>query len=114
MHIVVLEPDELIRQLLQCWLEDAGYRVSAYGEGPASPDLLILDSARPEHVASRVSALGIDPDTPVLVVSATFRRGLGGSTNTARRLGARKVLPKPYTQQELLAAVAAALEHDEM
>jgi DNA-binding response OmpR family regulator len=106
----MVEPDELIRQLTYGWLGDAGYRVSAFGERPESPDLLILDAARPEHVAGRLSALGVATDTPVLVVSATFRRGLGTSTSTAQRFGARQILPKPYTQQELLAAVAAALD----
>jgi CheY-like chemotaxis protein len=109
-HVVVVEPDELIRRLTYGWLEDAGYLVSAYGKGPEAPDLLILDAARPEHVASRLSALGVAPGTPVLVVSASCRRGLGASTNTARRFGARQILPKPYTRQELLAAVAAALD----
>jgi DNA-binding response OmpR family regulator len=109
-HIVVLEPDELIRQLVQFWLEDAGYRVSTTVQREPRPDLLILDAGRPEHVAARLAALAFDPDTPVLVVSASFRRGLGASTDTARRFGARRILPKPYTQEELLAAVAAALD----
>jgi CheY-like chemotaxis protein len=109
-HIVVQEPDELIRPLVQLWLEDAGYQVSTSVPRAVRPDLLILDAARPGHVASRLAALGFDPDTPVLMVSASFRRGLGASKETARRFGARKVLPKPYTQVELLAAVAAALD----
>jgi DNA-binding response OmpR family regulator len=109
-HIVVHEPDELIRQLVQLWLGDAGYVVSTGTQSESRPDLLILDAAHPGHVGSRLSALGFAPDTPVLVVSASFRRGLGASTNTARRFGARSILPKPCTQVELLAAVAAALD----
>ena len=39
-----------------------------------------------------------------------FRLGLTGSTETARRLGVKKVLPKPFTRAELLAAVRESLE----
>jgi DNA-binding response OmpR family regulator len=47
---------------------------------------------------------------PILVLSARFRRGLAGSTQAARRLGVKKVLPKPFTRKELLLAVREAIE----
>ena len=47
---------------------------------------------------------------PILVLSGRFRRGLAGSAEAARRLGVKKVLPKPFTRKELLSAVAASLE----
>jgi len=47
---------------------------------------------------------------PILAVSARFRRGLAGSSEAARRLGVKKVLPKPFTRKELLAAVRETVE----
>ena len=50
---------------------------------------------------------------PILVLSGRFRRGLAGSAEAARRLGVKKVLPKPFTRKELLSAVTASLEDEE-
>jgi hypothetical protein len=44
------------------------------------------------------------------VLSARFRRGLAESAQSARRLGVKKVLPKPLTRKELLAAVRESVE----
>jgi DNA-binding response OmpR family regulator len=111
-RIVIVEPDEAIRQLLHRWLEDAKYMVCSDPSTPNEqlPDLLILDAPRPEHVRDGLHSHGLDPSTPVLIVSARFRRGLGSSTATAQRLGARRILPKPFTREEFLAAVAASLD----
>ena len=46
----------------------------------------------------------------ILVLSGRFRRGLPGSAEAARRLGVKKVLPRPFTRKELLLAVHASLE----
>jgi DNA-binding response OmpR family regulator len=40
-HIVVVKPDELIRQLLETWLSEAGYRI-VWGTG----DLAVVDDLR--------------------------------------------------------------------
>ncbi|TMH29056.1 MAG: hypothetical protein E6H63_07665 [Betaproteobacteria bacterium] len=47
---------------------------------------------------------------PILALSARFRRGLAGSVEAARRLGVEKVLPKPFTRKELLAAVRESVD----
>jgi hypothetical protein len=49
---------------------------------------------------------------PILAVSARFRRGLGVSKDAARRLRVRKLLPKPFTRTELLAAVRECLANN--
>ncbi|MDB5861996.1 MAG: hypothetical protein JWQ76_5685 [Ramlibacter sp.] len=110
--VLVVEPDEAIRQLFHQWLEDAGYMVCSDSTQPQGqrPALLILDAAQPEHVRRSLLARGLDPSTPVLIASGRFMRGLGASTATAQRLGARRLLPKPFTREELLAAVAGSLD----
>src|SRR5262245_21748292 len=47
---------------------------------------------------------------PILVLLARFRRDLAGSADAACRLGVKKVLPKPLTRKELLAAMRESVE----
>lgn len=106
--IAIHERDDLIRELLERWLGDAGYSVHpAAGE---SPRLVIADVPSPHAAPSRIEELQAVYAAPVLVLSGRFRRGPAGSAETARRLGVRRVLPKPFTRKELLSAVDEMLE----
>jgi DNA-binding response OmpR family regulator len=110
-YIVIVEPDDLIRELLQRWLGDAGYSITMGGAGitrPA-PKLVIADISIPSTAADTIAALHTTYGAPILVLSARFRRGLGGSVETAYRLQVGRVLPKPFTRGELLAAVSEAI-----
>ena len=107
-HIAIHEGDDLIRKLLESWLGEAGYSVHPVdGE---SPRLVIADIPSPQVAPSRIEALQGVYAAPVLVLSGRFRRGLAGSAEAARRLGVRRVLPKPFTRKELLSAVDEMLE----
>jgi DNA-binding response OmpR family regulator len=104
-YIVILEEDPLIRPLLKRWLGEAGYSVvhrAASGKGTVA--LVIADVAEPQSADRLIRSLR-GYAAPILVLSARFRRGLAGSEDAARRLGVKKVLPKPFTRNELLAAV---------
>jgi len=107
--ILVLEDDPLIRPLLERWLGEAGYRVTASVGQDAKPALVIANVADPNSAVAQIQALQAYA-APILVVSARFRRGLAGSAAAARRLGVQRVLPKPFTRSELLSAVRKALE----
>jgi len=115
-YILIVETDDLIRELLERWLREAGYGVVAGPSGtPArkgeeAPRLIIANISSPRGAERRIRWLQAAHPAPVLVTSARFRRGLEASTNAARELGVRKVLPKPFTREELLAAVHEALE----
>jgi DNA-binding response OmpR family regulator len=109
--IVIHEEDDLIRELLERWLGEAGY--SVHGEGHQAACLVIANVPSPRGAQSRIEALQAMYAVPILVLSGRFRRGLAGSAEAARRLGVKKVLPKPFTRKELLAAVAASLEDEE-
>jgi DNA-binding response OmpR family regulator len=107
---VVLEGDPLIRPLLERWLEEAGYTVGASVQvGAAKPVLIIADLPDPQAADSLVHSLR-EYAAPILLLSARFRHGLAGSEETARRLGVKRVLPKPFTRKELLAAVRESVE----
>jgi len=109
--IAIHEDDDLIRQLLERWLGEAGYSVRPVaGE---SPRLVIADIPSPRGAHSRIEALRAVYAGPILVLSGRFRRGLAGSAEAARRLGVKKVLPKPFTRKELLSAVDEMLEGTE-
>jgi DNA-binding response OmpR family regulator len=112
-YIVVIEPDELIRHLLESWLKDAGYTVviGGYdGRAHAEPQLVIANIPSPSRGGPVVACLERLYSAPILAVSARFRRGLGDSVQAARALGVRRVLPKPFNRKELMRAVRASLE----
>jgi DNA-binding response OmpR family regulator len=107
-HVVLLEQDPLLRPLLERWLVDAGYQV-APPQGATKPALVIADAPDPSSAEALIRSLQ-EYAAPILILSARFRRGLGGSAGTARRLGVKKVLPKPFTRKEFLSAVRESLE----
>jgi DNA-binding response OmpR family regulator len=106
--IAIHEEDDLIRELLERWLGEAGY--SLHGEGHEAPCLVIANVPSPRGAQALIDSLQAMYAAPILVLSGRFRRGLAGSAEAARRLGVKKVLPKPFNRKELLSAVDEALE----
>lgn len=113
-YIVIVEPDKLIRELLERWLNDAGYQVvlsiKDHAAGMVTPRLVITDISDPRSAGNTIEALRVAYAAPILALSARFRRGLGTSSEPARRLHVENVLPKPFTRQELLRAVRETLK----
>ena len=104
----IQEDDALIRELLERWLSEAGYSVSASGD--EKPCLVVAGVPSPHRAQALIQSLQAVYPAPVLVLSGRFRRGLAGSAEAARGLGVKKVLPIPFTREELLSAVAASIE----
>jgi len=116
-YILVVENDDLMRELLERWLGEAGYAVIAAGQGAMrappqadTPCLVIVNVESPRGAQPLIQSLQAVYAAPILVVSGRFRRGLAGSAEAAHRLGVKRVLPKPYTRMELLSAVHESLE----
>jgi len=112
--IVIVEPDDLMRELLERWLGGTGYQTFAVAQNHVlpvvKPRLVITDISEPRSAGNTIEALRAAYATPILALSARFRRGLGSSIEAAQRLHVEKVLPKPFTRQQLLRAVREILK----
>jgi DNA-binding response OmpR family regulator len=111
--ILLMEGDTLMRGLLSEWLTSAGYAVL---EGPSRPgaathgaDVVIVDLYMPREAGARIirAVQRSNPGTPVIAISGQFRSGLTATSPVARTLGAARILAKPFSREELLAAVRA-------
>jgi CheY-like chemotaxis protein len=117
-HILVFESDDLILGLLERWLDEAGYAV--FVEAPqrlpqsvgdrGEPLLVIIDVPMPRKAEKTIRSVREVYGGPILLLSARFRRGTGASSDVARQLGVRRILPKPFTRSELLSAVVESID----
>src|SRR5271165_4435831 len=115
-HILVIDDDYHITELLRRTLAHAGYTVSAAANGEDGlravvdrpPDLIILDIMMPGidgfEVARRLREGGTS--VPILMLTA---RGETNDKVAGLRGGADDYLVKPYEADELLARVEALL-----
>ena len=117
-RILVVEPNDLILGLLERWLGEAGYTVvvetsQRLPQALAKEENRISSSStsrRPCSAEKIIKSVREVHASPILLLSARFRRGTGSSISVARQLGVRKVLPKPFTRGELLSAVGESID----
>ena len=114
-RILVVDDDPGLRDLLQRYLEEQGYEVTAVRDGVAMDtalsqeafDLLILDLMLPgEDGLSLLRRLVARPALPVIIVSA---RGEDIDRIVGLEVGADDYIAKPFNPRELLARVRAVL-----
>ncbi len=114
-HIVVVEDDMAIAEVVVRYLEKDGFRVDCYGHGGEAldalladpPDLVILDLMLPgidgAELFRRLRALA-----PVPVVMLTAR-GDEADRIIGLEMGADDYITKPFSPRELVARVKAVL-----
>ena len=118
-HLLVVDDDDRIRDLLREFLARNGFRVSTAADAAAAGrlmdtfefDLLVLDVMMPgEDGFSFARRLRARPDdtgrTPVLILTA---RGQAGDRIEGLTTGADDYLSKPFEPQELLLRIEAIL-----
>ena len=119
-HILVVDDDIEIRELLSDFLARNGFRVTAAPNGAAMMqtlgtvriDLVILDIMMPgEDGLSLCRRLRANGSMPIIMLTAA-----GGETDriVGLEVGADDYVPKPFSTRELLARVRAVLRRSAM
>lgn len=118
-HLLVVDDDDRIRELLKKYLADNGYRVSVAANareartimGYVEFDLLILDVMMPGEtgfeLTKRIRAVS---NIPILLLTA---RGLPEDRIEGLERGADDYLLKPFEPRELLLRVASLLRRSQ-
>jgi CheY-like chemotaxis protein len=113
--ILVVDDDILLRGMVAEWLLSAGYSVREAEHGGAaiallrhSPARLLITDMQMPHLdgAETLAAVRREfPDMPVIAMSGHFDARAGCTPEMALRRGARKVLAKPFSREDLLGVV---------
>jgi two-component system nitrogen regulation response regulator NtrX len=120
-HVLVVDDEVGIRELLSDILTDEGYRVTLSENAQAArekrlaqrPDLVLLDIWMPD--SDGISLLKEWGNAGLLTMPVVMMSGHGtiDTAVEATRIGAFDFLEKPIALQKLLKTVAAALKHSE-
>ena len=114
-HLLVVDDDDRLRDLLREFLARAGFRVSTAADADAARrlmalmafDLLVVDVMMPgEDGFSLTRSVRAKSATPILILTA---RGEPGDRIEGLSIGADDYLPKPFEPQELLLRIEAIL-----
>jgi len=114
-HLLVVDDDRRIRELLQKYLIEHGYHVTTAADAQEARrrmtgfdfDLLIVDVMMPgEDGLTLTKDLRTKTDVPILVLTA---RGEPEDRIAGLESGADDYLPKPFEPRELLLRVASIL-----
>ena len=116
-HILVVDDDRRLRELLARFLGDAGYRVTTAEDAPSAIeklsglmfDLMVLDVMMPKMSGfDFVKQLReTDNHVPVLMLTA---RSESGDRIKGLELGADDYLTKPFEPRELILRISAILK----
>ncbi len=116
-HILVMEDDLSVAKGLEMVLTEEGYDVYLAGTGGLALeafkekryDLLVADLRLPDmdgmEVIKKIKAE--KPDTEVVVITGY---GTAATAVEAMKLGAHDFLPKPFTEEQIKAAIGDALK----
>lgn len=115
--ILVIEDDDVMRELMRMSLEQNGYEVTTAEDGVSGydtalflkPDLIVTDIRMPGadgiHVVRRVRDTTQLETTPILITTAFG----SGSATFSLQLGANAFEPKPINPQSFLSTVKRLL-----
>jgi CheY-like chemotaxis protein len=118
-RILVIDDELLVLEIISKVLSRAGYQVTAVTDGQLgldayaqdTYDLVITDLVMPEKegIETIRELLKLSPELRIIAISG------GGAVQSelylhlAEKFGAKKILRKPFTHNELLAAVSDVL-----
>jgi DNA-binding response OmpR family regulator len=114
LRVLVIDDDSSLRTLFATALAKAGYSVTSVASANEAlrlfyrdpADLVLVDITVPEVEGIRVvSSIRRDFPTAGVVAISDHSSNAAIYATMARELGAHRILPKPFTMGELLAAV---------
>jgi DNA-binding response OmpR family regulator len=113
--ILLIDDDEQFRKIVTVMLTSAGYTVREASNGTLgvaayrqeSADVVLTDILMPEKEGLETirELRQSDPQVKIIAMSVTGERRFG-HLSIALRMGALRVLHKPFSREELLKAVA--------
>ena len=113
--VLVIDDDEIMRDLVADWLEAAGYGVRKAADCPAGlaeveraePALVVTDMCMPGPSGGVIirNLTQDHPAIPIIAISGHFSLS-GCSADAALALGAARALAKPVKRSEIMRAVA--------
>ena len=119
-RILVIDDDDMVRTFVSRALEIAGYAVSAASNGYEAmvlfrqfkPDGVITDLLMPERdgIETIMELRRHTPHVPIVAISGGFNAMSSVYLKTAEQLGADAVLSKPFSIEQLLAALSPLLK----
>jgi two-component system OmpR family response regulator len=114
-HILIVDDHPDIREMVQSYLEEEGFKVSSASDGEAmrrvmtqtSVDLVLLDLILPgEDGLTLARKLRLESDVGIIILTG---RGETVDRIIGLEMGADDYLPKPFHLRELLARVKSVL-----
>jgi DNA-binding NtrC family response regulator len=118
-RILLIDDDAVFRKMVRVMLRSAGHDVHEEADGNAGVasyrlerrDVVITDILMPEKEGLETiqELRRLDPTVQIIAMSGAGQ-GRSGYLKLAVRLGARRILLKPFTLDELLDAVSDALD----
>ncbi len=114
-NILIVDDNDLVRDLLRCILEEAGHEVMEAVNGKKAAkfhkkkpaDLIITDINMPEKNGLEliVELRKKDPDLKIIAISGDSTEDLSYDLQAAQKLGAAYAFSKPFDPALLLIAV---------
>lgn len=118
-RILLIDDDDMFRKMVRVMLVGAGYEVQEADSGETGlacyrqqhADVVITDILMPdmEGLETIRALVGIDPRVRIIAVSGSSPGWVEDYLQDASAFGARRVLQKPVTLNQLLTAVSEVL-----
>jgi DNA-binding response OmpR family regulator len=119
--VLLIDDDDLVRGMLTKALTNAGHKVTEAADGQqgievarsASFDIVVTDLVMPvqEGVETIMTLRRERPRLPIIAISGGVSRSKL-YLDIAGKIGARRILPKPFTPKELLALIEQVLAEE--
>ena len=118
-HVLLIEDDELVQDMLRTVLELAGYDVTVAGNGrdglrrfaERKPDIVVTDIIMPEQegIETILAIRRIDQSLPIIAMSGGSSIGAVDFLHAAKSFGASHILNKPFSPKDLISVLKDCL-----